>query len=466
VDGRVVDVRIEHGAVAEVAPSLRPAPGAEVVDGGGGALLPGLHDHHIHLLATAAAAQSLGVGPPGVRDERALTAALAGADAALPPGAWIRAVGYHESVAGDIDRRALDRAVPDRPVRVQHRGGARWILNSAAVAALGLDQVDRPGIERDDAGRATGRLHRSDRWLRQLLPAGDAPDLAGLGRQLGARGVTGVTDTTPYTTVEDLAPLAAAVASGALPQHVVVTGAVELAGATPPPGLRWGPVKIVIDDGAYPALDDLCDQVVTAHRHGRPVAVHCVTRVALVLALAAWDATGARRGDRVEHGAVVPPELHERLVHHGLTVVTQPGFVAERGDDYLRDVEPDDLPFLYPCASLLRRGIPVAASTDAPYTDADPWRAIEAARTRTTAGGAVLGADEAVPARRALDLFLGTANDPGGPPRRVAPGARADLCLLATPLVEALRAPVEIEVVATFVDGRLAPGGPSPLPRQ
>jgi predicted amidohydrolase YtcJ len=465
VDGRLVDVRVEHGAVAEVAPTLRPARDVEVVDGGGGALIPGLHDHHIHLLATAAAAESLAVGPPGVRDEPALAAALARADAVLPPGAWIRAVGYHESVAGDIDRRALDRAVPDRPVRVQHRGGARWILNSAAVASLDLDHVDRPGIERDDTGRATGRLHRSDRWLRHLLPAGEVPDLAGLGRRLAGHGVTGVTDTTPYTTVEDLAPLAAAVASGALPQHVVVTGAAELAGATPPPGLRWGPVKIVIDDGAYPPLDDLGDQVVTAHRHGRPVAIHCVTRVALVLALAAWDAAGARWGDRIEHGAVVPPELYDRLIHHGLTVVTQPGFVAERGDDYRRDVDPDDLPFLYPCASLLRRGIPVAASTDAPYTHADPWRAIDAARTRTTAGGVALGPGEAVPARRALDLFLGTAEEPGGPPREIAPGAPADLCLLTAPLGEALRAPLEIEVVATFVGGRRAAGGPSPLPR-
>ena len=457
-------MRVEHGAVAGVAPSLRPAPGEEVVDGDGGALIPGLYDHHIHLLATASATDSLAVGPPGVRDERALTAALAGADSVLPPGAWIRAVGYHESVAGDLDRVALDRVLPDRPVRVQHRSGARWILNSAAVAALDLDHLDRPGIERDAAGRATGRLHRSDRWLRRLLPAADPPDLAGLGRRLAARGVTGVTDTTPYASVEDLAPLAGAVASGALPQHVVVTGGVELAGATPPPGLRWGPVKIVIDDGAYPSLDDLCDQVVTAHRHGRPVAVHCVTRVALVLALAAWDAAGARAGDRIEHGAVIPTDLYERLVHHGLTVVTQPGFVAERGDDYLREVEPDDLPFLYPCASLLRGGVPVAASTDAPYTHVDPWRAIEAARTRTTLRGVALGPGETVPARRALDLFLGAADHPGGPPRTVVPGAPADLCLLATPLDEALRVPLGVEVVATFVDGRPVPGGPLPLP--
>ena len=116
---------------------------------------------------------------------------------------------------------------------------------------------------------------------------------------------------------------------------------------------------------------------------------------------------------------------------HRLTVVTQPGFVAERGDDYLRDVDADDLPHLYPCRSLLDDGIPVAGSTDAPYTGADPWRAVAAATTRRTAEGHVVGPGEAVPARRALGLFLGDPHDPGGPARRVAPGEPADLCLLA-----------------------------------
>src|SRR4051812_49503074 len=35
---------------------------------------------------------------------------------------------------------------------------------------------------------------------------------------------------------------------------------------------------------------------------------HCVSRAALALALAAWDVVPSRRGDRVEHGAVIPPE--------------------------------------------------------------------------------------------------------------------------------------------------------------
>src|SRR3546814_2061233 len=68
VNGRRVDVRVVGPAIAEVSVGLAPGPGAEVVDGEGGALIPGLHDHHLHLLATAAARSSVPVGPPTVSD--------------------------------------------------------------------------------------------------------------------------------------------------------------------------------------------------------------------------------------------------------------------------------------------------------------------------------------------------------------------------------------------------------------
>ncbi|HET6774699.1 MAG TPA: amidohydrolase family protein [Acidimicrobiales bacterium] len=463
LDGRLVDVRVAGGVVAEVGSGLRPSPrdDAELVDGAGGALVPGLHDHHIHLLATAAARRSVAAGPADVGGRAGLAAALRAAGAALPPGRWVRAVGYHASVAGDLDRRAVDALLADRPVRIQHRSGARWVLNSAAVDALGLDDgrddSDRPGVERDAAGRATGRLHRADTWLRPLVAEDGPPDLAALGALLAGRGVTGVTDTTPYADLADLAPLSAAARAGSLPQRVVVTGGPELAGADPPDGLEWGPVKLVIDDADYPALEALAGQVGAAHGHGRSVAIHCVTRAALVLALAAWEVAGARPGDRVEHGAVIPPELVPDLRRHGLTVVTQPGFVAERGDEYRAEVDAADLPHLYPCRSLIAAGVAVAGSTDAPYSDPDPWRAVAAAVARRTRSGAVLDAGEAVTPRRALDLFLSGPQAPGGPPRRVVAGAAADLCLLDRPLGAALAVPASLRVACTIRRGRISP---------
>jgi predicted amidohydrolase YtcJ len=94
--------------------------------------------------------------------------------------------------------------------------------------------------------------------------------------------------------------------------------------------------------------------------------VHCVTREALVLLLAALDEAGPRPGDRIEHAALVPSELVPELARLGVRVVTQPGFLPHRGDDFLRDLPPQDRPDLYRCATLLRAGVPVASSSDAP----------------------------------------------------------------------------------------------------
>lgn len=453
VDGQVVDVRVADGLVAEIGTDLHGDD--HVIDGEGGALIPGLQDHHVHLYAAAAAAASVMVGPPVVTDAVMLRVALQTADDEQPPGSWLRAVGYHESVAGDLDRAALDALVPGRPVRVQHRSGAGWTLNSAAIDAVDLQGQRHPGIERDGAGRPTGRLHRADDWLRALLPADAGPDLRLLGAQLAAYGVTGVTDTTPFTLVTDLDLLTDAVASGALPQRVTITGGPDLAEMAAPAGLRLGSVKLVIDDATYPALDEIAAHITRAHAADRNVAVHCVTRTALVLALTAWDVTGSRCGDRVEHGAVVPPELVDGLRRHELTVVTQPGFVAERGDEYLAEVDPDDIPHLYPCATLLAAGVPVAGSTDAPFTSLDPWAAMRAAVHRRAPSGTVVGATEAVAPATALGLFLGRPDDPGGPPRKVRVGEPADLCLLDRPLAQALTRLRAEDVVATVTGGRL-----------
>src|SRR3954454_8520777 len=109
-----VDVRIAGGRIVEIGPGRAPAT-SEVLDAGGGVVIPGLHDHHVHLRSLAAARSSVRVGPPEVGDRTQFQTALRNAAAAAPadPNAWIRAVGYHESVAGPLDAGVLDEAVSD-----------------------------------------------------------------------------------------------------------------------------------------------------------------------------------------------------------------------------------------------------------------------------------------------------------------------------------------------------------------
>jgi predicted amidohydrolase YtcJ len=449
VDGRPVDVRLDGGLIVAVAPQLEPERGDEVMDAGGGALLPGLHDHHIHLMAFAAARHSTPLGPPDVTDAAQLEAALRNA----PGTGWVRATGYHESVAGDLDRHRLDALVPGRPVRVQHRSGAMWVLNTMAIERTRIGDDAPSGVERDDGGMPTGRVYGLDEWLRDRVPA-DPPDLAGAAAELLSYGVTGLTDATPTEDGDHVALLAGAVGDGRVAQRLVVTGGLGL----PPeagPALRRGPVKLVVADHELPPLDDLTASIRAAHDRGRPVAIHCVTRAALLLALAAWDDAGPAAGDRVEHAAVAGSGEADRLAAAGITVVTQPGFVAERGDTYLAEVDPDDQADLWPCASLLEAGVAVGGSTDAPFGHADPWRAIAAATARRTGTGRLLGSDERIDAAWGLKLFLTAPDDPGGLPRRVATGQPADLCLLRLPLDAALADPSSADVAATFVEGRL-----------
>ena len=181
-----------------------------------------------------------------------------------------------------------------------------------------------------------------------------------------------------------------------------------------------------------------------------------MTREALLLLLAVFDEVGIRPGDRVEHAALVPAEAIGRL--RPLCVVTQPGFIADRGDDYAERVDAGDLPDLYRCRTLLDAGVPVALSSDAPYGPLDPWAVIAAAATRRTSTGRMLGEAERISTAEALQRYLTPLDNPGGPPRRVCVGAPADLVLLDRPLVAALAAPRAEHIRYTLVRGQVCYG--------
>lgn len=421
VDGERTDVLIDGDRIAGVGSGLS---GDEVVEGNGGVLLPGLHDHHLHVLAMAAWLDSVDVSADNLE---ALSIA--------PGTGWIRAVGLGNE--RDLpDRYALDALVADRPVRVQHRTGGLWILNSRALELIDLDES--ADVERDAQHVPTGRLWRYDSRLRASLAGDQAnqPDVMAVGRLLASYGITSVTDATPDLDVAGLELVTT------IPQHVTSLG---------PHGT--GPRKIALRDHDLPSLDELSGQISAAHAAGRSVAVHCVTDESLVLTLAALEQVGPRLGDRIEHAAVVPPGLSGQLAELGVRVVTQPGFLLARGDDYLREIAATDHDHLYPYAGLLNAGVPTCASSDAPYGPVDPWQIIGSARDRVTRSGVTIGAAESVTTRMALDGYLSSAQDPGGTPRTIAPGRPADLVLMSEPLDRVLASPSAALVAGTWIGG-------------
>ncbi len=454
--GRRADVRLGTDRVEQIGERIRTGAGELVIDAHGGALLPGLHDHHVHLLSLAAEQESVRCGPPLVRDPSSMRRALQGGSWFGPRPGWVRGVGYEESVAGDLDRWCLDSMISDHPVRVQHRSGQLWVLNSRAVEALGLETVHEAGIERDAGGRATGRLYGMDRWLRQRLGSMGRLDLAAVGARLARFGVTGVTDATVGNGDAELGFVAAAVKDRRLCQGVVLMGEPGLEGSAEALSgeVRVGAVKVMLKETELPPLDDLAGIMAAAHAAGRDVAVHCTTAAELALALGAFQSAGARRGDRIEHASVTPADMVPPMARLGLTVVTQPNFVFERGDSYLSRVEDADVGSLYRCRELVAGGIRTGGGTDAPFGSPDPWVAIRAAVDRRTREGTVLGPGERLSPERALDLFLTRPDDPGGSPRRIEVGAAADACLLRVGWAEARRALASDMVAATIRGGR------------
>lgn len=451
IDGRRgLEVLLRDGRITEIGTAI--ACEAPVIDAGGGALLPGLVDHHLHLLAFAARRQSVAVDPESVGGASGFAAALRNAAARLGDGEWIRAVGYHDSVAGPLSRERLDRLVGDRPLRVQQSTGSLWTLNSAALERVVGAEPPPECVERDAAGRLTGRIWRGDDWLRGRMKSAPPP-LAPVGRQLSAWGITAVSDASYSNGAGQARLLAEAHRSGALPQKLWLMSAGEL---PPAAGGEYaiGPVKILLDDHALPTVDDMVERIRRARRWQRRVAVHCVTAAELAVTLAAFGEAGSTVGDRIEHGGVIPENAIAVIRDLQLTVVTQSAFIAERGERYRREVDAVDLDSLYRAGSLLRAGIPLAGSSDAPYTCGDPWAAIDAAMQRRTSGGHRLGEGERLSAEQALALYLSPADAPGRAAPKLQAGQCADLCLLRRPLTETLRSPGREAVAATFIDGR------------
>jgi predicted amidohydrolase YtcJ len=215
--------------------------------------------------------------------------------------------------------------------------------------------------------------------------------------------------------------------------------------------------KILHDDRLD--LDSLTGWIVDHHADGQPVAVHCVTAAQLVVTIAALRAAGSHPLDRIEHAAVVDDDnladLADLSESEGLTVVTQPNFVAERGDQYLAEIPAAEHAALWRLASLRKAKVRVALSTDMPFGRGDPWAAMRAAVHRTTESGAVLGVDECVSAPDALAMFLGHADQPGRI-RTVDRGQPGDLCVLTEPPAVVLAELDAGLVGATIIGGAIA----------
>lgn len=154
---------------------------ARVVDLDGAAMYPGFTDSHVHLLGVGM--RELTLNLEGTASIAELVARVETAVASAEAGDVIYGRGWIETgwPEGRMPTRDdLDPVSPDNPVILGRADGHANVVNSAALAAAGIDEAtpDPDGgiIERDEAGRATGILIDRAQFAATALI--DAPDVA------------------------------------------------------------------------------------------------------------------------------------------------------------------------------------------------------------------------------------------------------------------------------------------------
>jgi predicted amidohydrolase YtcJ len=445
---KAIAVRGPHiiavGAEQQVRSHIGPT--TTVVDGDGGIAVPGFHDAHCHFLSYARSRSW--VDCRGMASIAQIADALRRAAERAPSGVWIRAYGYDDAALVDgrqPDRHDLDSAVPDRPVRVQHRTLHLDVLNSPALRAQGLYELSDPHVEREEAsGEPTGRIYHGAELLHRAGPHGTTDELARDVRAacdvLLSRGITSIQDASVTNGPDEWALFHRLADQGHLCLRLyMMWGAAhwrERDAADPESDMvRHGPVKLMIDEASTDPRE-IRAGVVAANGMGHAVALHAVSEAEVAIALDALRDTPrlpAGRPNRIEHGAVICDDWLVELRAVGAMVVGQPALVYERGDHYRNAYPPECHGWLHRARSLLQAGIPYAASSDAPVTEPDPLLSITAARTRSTRKGSVLGQGEALTAKQALAAWtLGSARAVGAQQElgSLRPGMRADITVL------------------------------------
>ena len=181
------------------------APGARVIAAGEAAVIPGLHDFHVHLVTLARGRAAIGLedASDGGQVLDRLRAAAAGGG-----NAWITGRGWSEPQLAGVPLGALDAAVGERlAFLTSHDGHSAWASAAARrLAGLTLSTPDPDGgrIERDAGGEPTGILRETAFDLVAPLvgrPQGDAlrAPLEATLRDLAALGITGASEVGDYT---------------------------------------------------------------------------------------------------------------------------------------------------------------------------------------------------------------------------------------------------------------------------
>ncbi len=494
-------LRVVQGLVVHRGKVVYSGSGGEAVDKarrlGGDVLelpdwtvIPGLVDSHTHVDSLGLALNSVDLRGVGSIEE--LKTAVREWSAGRP--GWVFGRGWDQERFREgrfPTRWDVDEAVGDRPVILIRVCGHMALLNTAAAEELGVEELAKERLVRNEAGEFTGLVveegveavmrqfwHRVDEETlrRYLLDAVSHAVRYGV-TTLGLAGAS----------IRVASSLAELSLSGRLPAKVMVYLNLdafrrfsELDLRAPMFfGKRVGIVGVkLFADGSLGARtayltepyedapetrglkllgrEDVAGIASRAERLGYQVAVHAIGDAALDEVIEGLR--GFRGRARVEHLSVVRDDQLVKLGELGVAGVVQPHFVLS---DWwvLKRVGARRAGWVYRFKDL-SEFIQISLSTDSPVEPIDPWENLYAALTRGESEGIELAkytADQKLSMVDALHYYtsgsahaLGLESEIG----RLEPGYDADFVILAQDPLELEAEDVRrVRVVEVYVGG-------------
>ena len=428
-------------------------PDTECREMEGATIIPGFYDAHGHILLKTSMYEWVDLNSPPIGTCRTIEDcldALRARTAATPPGEWIFAYGFDDTLMaekGFPTRQILDRVSTEHPIFVQHISVHFCILNSLGLELLGIDRStpDPEGgvIRHDENGDPDGVLEErafADLVTPKLpvLPRErEIANLAATSREtFAAHGITSALDA-GVLTYESADILREVLNRGELAVRVHINPYHYL--DRDDPRLRFegtrvttGGVKIMADGSlqgftgylskpyhtpfkgdpsyrGYPTYsrEELFAIIEKAHRSGQFL-IHTNGDATIDDALDALEAAQAkspRSGCRhiLIHAQTIRENQLDRLAAAGFTPSFFSAHVYYWGDRH-RDtfLGPERAARMNPMRSAMDRGLAATSHCDCPITPANPLLSIWVCVNRLTSSGKALGPDQRISVLEAL----------------------------------------------------------------
>ena len=505
---------VKNGLIAFVGGNAEAAPfmqGAEVIDLRGRSLIPGFTDAHEHILVRGGNELGVDCRSPGVKSVEDIKALIAERAKVTPKGGWIRGWGYDHSKLAEgrhPDRFDLDEAAPEHKVLIvrvcchiaafntnalRHAGAAGDGLKELAGGPVGQRNGVNNGVMFENACMEV--LSTAQPSLEEMVDS-----LAVVSGMLLKEGITCCHDAGGHG-APSMKAFQKAVELDRIKTRIItmlfalVGESTEFSNMYINSGiytgfgnerLKLGPVKIMIDGsssgptaatveeyasapgnhGLLSLTQEYIDDIVLrAHTAGYQITTHAVGDKAVIMFLDAVEKAlkvhpRQNHRHRIEHCAMVGhnPDIIKRIKKLGVIPAAQPIFLYEFGDGYIRNFGEKRGGNMFPSASLLKAGIPVAGSSDCPVTFSNPLLNIHVAVNRETQTGRLIGPDERVSVMDALRMFTYNSayvSFDEGKRGSLETGKFADLAVLSEPLLSISPKKIKDVVVdMTFIDGQ------------